>query len=140
MTTSTSPCISANRRSPNSRLVNFQPTHPIGSQTRHHIVQASPYIPLLQLTQIDPYFTHRKQVYQVIASCTNWLATCNRPDIAPALIFLASCINDPHQQHCKAPIHALKYLTSTNEYVIFFRSNSYSTIHTFNHFPHHHEN
>ena len=35
-------------------------------------------------------------------------------------------------------VHALKYLTSTNEFGISFNSNSSSTIQAFNHFPHLH--
>ena len=69
----------------------------------------------------------------------NWLPTCTRPDISPALTFLASYSNNPSQQHYKAAIHALKYLYSTADYGISFHSNSCNTIQAFNHFPHHHD-
>ena len=68
----------------------------------------------------------------------DWLATLNYPDIGPALTFIASYSNTSYPQHYKAEFHALKYLTSTDEYSIYFHSNSYSTIQTFNDFPHHH--
>ena len=53
--------------------------------------------------------------------------------------FLASYSNSPHQQHYKAAVHALKYLTSTNEYGISLHSESSATIQAFNHFSHHYD-
>ena len=88
---------------------------------------------------LNPDLNRRRQVYQSIVGCINWIATCTRPDIAPVLTFLASYINYPHQQHYKAAVHALKYLTSTNEYSISFHSESSATIQSFNHSPHHHD-
>ena len=56
---------------------------------------------------LDPDLPRQEQVYQIIVGCINWLATCTRPDIAPALTFLASHRNAPHPQHYKAVVHAL---------------------------------
>ena len=86
---------------------------------------------------LDPDIPRQRQVYQSIVGCINFLATCTRPEISPALTSLASYINSPHPQHYKSSVHALKYLTRTNEYDISFHSQSPSTIQAFNHFPHH---
>ena len=90
-------------------------------------------------SKADPDLKRRTKVYQSIVGSINWLATCTRPDIAPALTFLASYSNAPHHQHYKAAIHALKYLYSTSEYGISFHSDSRNTIQAFSHFPHHHD-
>ena len=87
----------------------------------------------------DPDLKRRTKVYQGIIGSINWLATCTRPDIAPALTFLASYSTNPSDQHYKAAIHALKYLYSTSEYGISFHSNSSNTLQAFNHFPNHHD-
>ena len=71
-------------------------------------------IPPVEL--LDPDLPCQRQVYQSIFGCINWLSTCTHPDIAPALIFLALYSNSTHPQHYKAAVHALKYLTITNEY------------------------
>ena len=84
---------------------------------------------------LDPDPPHQKRVYQNIVGCINWLETCTRLDIAHELIFLSSYRNSPHPQHYKEAVHALKYPTSTNEYL---HSKSSSKIQAFNHFPHHH--
>ena len=76
---------------------------------------------------LDPDLPCRRQVYQIIVGCINWLATLTRPEIAPVLTFIASYSNYPHLQHYKDAVHALKYLTSTNEYGISFHSKSSST-------------
>ena len=61
---------------------------------------------------LDPDLSHRKQVYQIIVGGINWLATCTRPEISPALTYLASYSNAPHQQHYKASINALQILSA----------------------------
>ena len=99
-------------------------------------------LPIDSIPPVDPLYldlNHRQKIYQSIFGCINWLATCTYPDIAPVLTFIASYSNYPHQQHYKAAVHALKYLTSTNEYVISFHSESLATIQAFNHFPHRHD-
>ena len=85
---------------------------------------------------LDPDPPHQKRVYQNIVGCINWLETCTRLDIAHELIFLSSYRNSPHPQHYKEAVHALKYPTSTNEYL---HSKSSSKIQAFNNFPHHHD-
>ena len=87
---------------------------------------------------LDPDLPCQQQVHLSISGCTNWLATCTHPDIAPVLTFLASYSNSTHPQHHEATVHALKYLTSTNEYDISLLCLPSSTIQEFNHFPHHH--
>ena len=87
---------------------------------------------------LDPDIPCQRQVYQIIVGCINWLETCTRPEISPVLNFLASHINSPNPQHYKAEVHALKCLTSTNEYSISFHSKYPSTIQSFNHFPCYH--
>ena len=87
----------------------------------------------------DPDLKRRTKVYQSIVGSLNWLATCSRPDIAPVLTFLASYLTAPHGQHCKAAIHALRYVYSTCEYGISFHSDARNTLQAFNHFPHHHD-
>ena len=87
----------------------------------------------------DPDLKRRTKCYQQIVGCINWLSTCTRPDICPALTFLSSYNTAPHHQHYKAAIHALKYLYSTAEYGISFHSKSTHTLHGYNHFPNHHD-
>ena len=88
---------------------------------------------------LDPDIHRRRQVYQRIVVWINWLATCPRPEISPPLTFLASDRNPPRPQHYKATVDALKYLTSTNGYVISFKAQSSSTIQAFDQFPNHHD-
>eukprot|EP00956_Cyclotella_meneghiniana_P031541 scaffold83108_cov73-Cyclotella_meneghiniana.AAC.5 len=87
----------------------------------------------------DPDLKRRTKCYQGIVGCINWLATCTRPDVAPALTFLASYNTNPSHQHYKAALHVLKYLYSTSEYGISFHSSAHNTLQAFNHFPHHHD-
>ena len=77
---------------------------------------------ILPVDPLDPDLPRRQQVYQSIVGCNNWLATFTFTDIAPVLTFLASCSNSTHPQQYNATVHALKYLTSTNEYGISFHS------------------
>jgi hypothetical protein len=60
----------------------------------------------------DPDQKRRTKCYQAIVGCINWLATCTRPDVAPALTFLASYNTNPSYQHYKSALHVLKYLYS----------------------------
>ena len=92
---------------------------------------------ILPVDSLDPDLPCCKKVYQSIVGFINCLATCTRPDISPVLKFLASYSNFLYQQHYKAAVHALNYLTRTNEYGISFHSKSSSTIHAFNNFTHH---
>ena len=94
-------------------------------------------IPLVE--PLNPDLPRRRQVYQSIFGCINWIETCTRPDISPVLTFLASHRNSPHPQHYKLAVHALKYLTRSNEYGISLHYESSSKIQSFNHFPHHHD-
>ena len=87
----------------------------------------------------DPDLKRRTKVYQGIVGSINWLAQCTRPDVAPALTFLASYSNAPSAQHYQAALHVLKYLYSTSDYGISFHSNACNTLQAFNHFPHHHD-
>lgn len=87
----------------------------------------------------DPDQKRRTKVYQSIVGCINWLATCTRPDISPALTFLASYNQRPSHGHYQAALHALKYLYSTADYGISYHSNASNTIQAFNHFPSHHD-
>ena len=87
----------------------------------------------------DPDLARRTKVYQSIIGCINWLATCSRPDVAPALTFLSSYNMAPHQQHYKAALHVLKYLFSTSSYGISYHSNASDKLQAFNHFPNHHD-
>ena len=105
--------------------------------TTYHSVFPIDYIP--PVYPLNPDIPRRIQVYQRIVGCINCLTTCTRPDIAPVLTFLDSYTNSPHLQHYKAAVHALKYLTSTNEYGISFQSKSSSTIQAFKYFPHHND-
>ena len=87
----------------------------------------------------DPDLARRRKVYQSIVGSINWLATNTRPDVAPALTFLASYMQLPSHQHYKAAIHVVKYLHSTRQYGISYHSNSTSTLQAYNHFPYHHD-
>ena len=98
--------------------------------------------PIDSIPPVEPLDTDlpcQRQVYQIIVGFINWLATCTRPDIAPALTFLASYRNAPHPQHYNAPVHTLNNITSTNKYCISFHPKSSSTIQAFKHFTHHHD-
>ena len=46
----------------------------------------------------------------------------------PALSSIEFYINAPHPQHYKSAVHALKYLTITDEYSVSFHSQLSSTI------------
>ena len=87
----------------------------------------------------DPDLKRRKKIYQGIVGSINWLAQCTRPDVSPALTFLASYSNAPSAQHYQAALHVLKYLYSTSDYGISYHSDACNTIQAFNHFPHHHD-
>ena len=101
-------------------------THHFSVHTPNKVPNMTPYcssLPIHSIPPIDnlyPDLPRRRQVYQIIFGCINWLATCTRPGIATALIFIALYRNAPHPQHYKATVHALKYLTRTNEYGISF--------------------
>ena len=69
---------------------------------------------------LDPDLHCQRQVYHIIVGYINWLTACTCHDIAPVLPFLASHIKSPHPEHYKAVVHALKYITRTNEYSISF--------------------
>ena len=119
--------------------------HWLSVQGTNKVPNMTPYrsgFPIDSIPPVDPLgpdLPRRWQVYQNIIGLMNWLATFTRPDIAPVLKFLASYSNYPHPQHYKSAVHALKYLTTTNEYSISFHSKSSATIQAFNHFPHHHD-
>ena len=78
----------------------------------------SPIDSIPPIKPLDPDLLRRRQVYWRKFVCINCLATCTRTGIAPAITFIYSYSNSPHPQQYKATIHALKYLTSTNEYDI----------------------
>ena len=88
---------------------------------------------------LDPDLPRQRQVYHSMVGCINWLATFTRTYIAPDITFIASYRNYTHPQHYKSTVHAIRYLTCTNEYRISFHSQSSSTIQAFNHFTHHHD-
>ena len=119
--------------------------HWFSVQSSNKVPNMTPYcsgspidsIPIVD--HLDPDLPCWREVYHIIVGCINWLETCTRPEISPALTFLASYINSPHPQHYKSVVHALKYLTSTNEYIISSHSHSSSTMREFNHFPYHHD-
>jgi hypothetical protein len=99
-------------------------------------------IPIDSIAPPDPKDLDQKRrtkCYQAIVGCINWLATCTRPDVAPALTFLASYNIAPSYQHYKSALHVLKYLYSTSDYGICFHSFANPNIQAFNHFPHHHD-
>ena len=118
--------------------------HLLSVQNANKVPNMTPYrsgFPIDSIPPVDPLdpaLNRRRQVYQSIVGCINWLATCTCTDIAPVLTFIASNSNFPHQQHYKAAVHDLKYLTSTNEYGISFHSEPSAKIQAFNHFTHHH--
>ena len=87
----------------------------------------------------DPDQKRRTKVYQSIVGSINWLATCTRPDVAPALTFLASYNMAPAHQHYVAALHVMKYLASTADYGITYSSAASHSLQAFNHFPHHHD-
>ena len=119
--------------------------HRFGVDRMNRVPNMTPYRSGLPIDSIappdpsDPDLNRRTKMYQSLVGCMNWLATCTRPDISPALTFLASYSNNPSAQHYKSAVHALKYLFSTSDYGISFHSNSCNTFQAFNHFPHHHD-
>ena len=119
--------------------------HRLSVQSVNKVPNMNPYrseFPIDSIPPVDPIYPdlpRRRQVYQIIVGCINWLATCTRPDIAPDITFLASYSNAPHPQQYKSAVRALKYLTNTSEYDISFLSKFSPTIQSFNHFPHHHD-
>ena len=109
-------------------------SHRFSVQSAKKVPNMTPYssgFPIYYIPPVDPLdpdLPSRRQFYHIIVVCINWIATCTCPDIAPVLTFLASYINSTHPQHYKAAVHAIKYLTGTNEYGISFHSKSLSTI------------
>ena len=69
--------------------------HQFSVHTANKVPNMTPYcsfFPIDSIPYVDPLdldIMHRKQVYQIIVGCINWLETCNLPDISPALTFLA---------------------------------------------------
>ena len=88
---------------------------------------------------LDPDLPRQRKFYQRIVGCINCMPTCTLPGIDPTLTFIASHSNDPHPQQYKATVHALKYLTSRNEYNISFHLQSSFTIQEFSNFNHHND-
>jgi hypothetical protein len=119
--------------------------HRFAIDNLYPVPNMTPYrsgIPIDSIAPPDPKdqdHKRRTKCYQAIVGCINWLATCTRPDIAPALTFLASYSTNPSYQHYKSALHVLKYLYSTSDYGICFHSFSNPNIQVFNHFPHHHD-
>ena len=119
--------------------------HQFSVHSANKVPKMTPYsseFPIYYIPPVEtlyPDLPLLRQVHQIIFGCINWIATCKRPDIAPDITFIASYRNPPHPQYYKAAVHALKYLTSTNEYVISFQAQYSSTIQEFKHFPHHHD-
>ena len=113
----------------------FQNANKVPNMTPYH--SGLPVDSIPPVDPLDPDLPRLIQVYQIIFGCINWLATCAHLYFVPALTFLASYRNSTHPQHYKAAVHDSKYLISTNEYGISFRSQSLSTIQAFNHFPYH---
>ena len=119
--------------------------HCFGVDRMNRVPAMTPYrsgLPIDSLAAADPNdpdLARRTKVYQGMVGSINWLATCTRPDISPCPTFLASYQQAPSYQHYKAVLHALKYLYSTSEYGIFYHSDASSTLHSFTHFPHHHD-
>ena len=119
--------------------------HRFSVQSANKVPNITPYrfgFPIDSIPPVDPLdpdLNRRQQVYPIIIGCIKWLVTCTRPDIAPVLTFLALYSNSPYPQHYKAAVHAIKYLTSINEYGVSFHSESSATIQAFNHFPRHHD-
>ena len=70
--------------------------------TENKVPNITPYrfgFPINSISTVDllyPDLPRQKQVYQIIVVCINWLDTCTRPDIAPALPVIASFINASH--------------------------------------------
>ena len=70
--------------------------HRFGLDKVNHTPNMTPYRSGLPIYSIpppspdDPNQKRRTRVYQSIVGSINWLATCTRPDVAPALTFLAS--------------------------------------------------
>ena len=88
--------------------------HWLSVQSENKVPNMSPHYSgfpidsILPIGPINPDIARRRQVYQRMFCCINWLATCTSPEIASALTFLTSYINSPHPQQYKATVHALK--------------------------------
>ena len=119
--------------------------HRYGLDKFKRVPNMTPYrsgLPIDSLPPADDQDTdlkRRTKLYQGIVGSINWLAQCTRPDVAPALTFLASYSHAPSTQHYQAALHVLKYLYSTSEYGISYHSDACNTLQAFNHFPHHHD-
>ena len=49
-----------------------------------------PIDPITPVDPLDPDIPHQIHIHQRIVGCINWIAACTRPDISPALTFIAS--------------------------------------------------
>ena len=92
--------------------------HNFSVHTTNNVPKMNPYqsdYPINSIPPVHPIeinLPRQKELYQRIVSCINCLATYTRPDISSELTFLTSYSNSPHQQHYKASLHVLKYLTA----------------------------
>ena len=79
--------------------------HKFSLHTVNKVPNMTPYcggFPIDSIPPVDPLYPdllRQKQVFQIIFGCINWIATCTRPYIAPALTFIASFSNAPHPQY-----------------------------------------
>ena len=79
--------------------------HRFGVDRMNRVPNMTPYQSGMPIDSIpgadpsDPNHPRRTKIYRRIVGSINWLVTCTRPYISPALTFLASYSNNPSHQY-----------------------------------------
>ena len=92
-------------------------------------------IPSATVDEDDDAFVKRRESYQSLVGCLNWLAMNTRPDLSTALSFLASYSSCPQQQHLEAALHVVRYLCSTASQGIAYHSSAAAATSAYIHYP-----
>ncbi|GMF57866.1 unnamed protein product [Phytophthora fragariaefolia] len=83
----------------------------------------------VMLTKMQPLTTNAEledmttKLYRSLIGCLLYIATCTRPDVVFIVTQLSQFFEDPGQQHGKASVHVLRYLTTTKDTRIVYNGN-----------------
>ena len=85
------------------------------------------------------HFVRRRESYQSLVGSLTCLASNTRPDLSPAVSFLASYNSCPSAEHLDAAMYVVKYLRSTVSYGIAYHSTAPADTSAYLHFPFPHD-
>ena len=92
-----------------------------------------------KIDENDHHFVRRRESYQSLVGSLTWLASNTRPDLSPAVSFLASYNSCPSAEHLDAAMYVVKYLRSTVSYDIAYHSTAPADTSAYLHFPFPHD-